>query len=186
MRIQIRTGGQTGVDRAALQVAVELHLPYCGWVPRGGWAADRPTPPGILADYPTLTETPSAVPEQRTAWNARDGHLTLILYRGDMGAAYGGDREAVDKFVAQSRGTWFTWRCAVEVFVRPCLIVNPGHAAAVESTTAWIKRVANGLDLEEVVLNVAGPRKAEDEDLAQMAPKFLRNVLGAVLKPAGK
>jgi hypothetical protein len=176
MHIQIRTGGQTGVDRAALQVAVERHLPYGGWCPRGGWAADRPIPPGILADYPQLTETPSAAPEQRTAWNVRDSHLTLILYRGNTKDA----KELAD----QSLGTWFTWRCAVEVFLRPCLILNPDHALAAESAAGWIQRVARGLAVEEVILNVAGPRKTEDEHLAQIAPQFLHNVLGAVLKPS--
>ena len=35
---RIRTGGQSGVDRAALDVARELNIEICGWCPRDGWA----------------------------------------------------------------------------------------------------------------------------------------------------
>ena len=68
---RIRTGGQSGVDRAALDVARELNIEICGWCPRGGWAEDYTTPPGLLSDYPELTETPSAGTTQRTLWNMR-------------------------------------------------------------------------------------------------------------------
>ena len=37
---RIRTGGQSGVDRAALDVARALNIEICGWCPRGGWAED--------------------------------------------------------------------------------------------------------------------------------------------------
>jgi hypothetical protein len=72
LRLNVRSGGQSGVDRAALDVAIAHSIPYSGWCPLGGWAEDFPTPPGLLAAYPQLTETPSAETEQRTAWNVRD------------------------------------------------------------------------------------------------------------------
>jgi hypothetical protein len=72
LNLRIVSGGQTGVDRAALDVAVALGMPYCGWCPRGGWAEDMPEPPGVLARYPRLEETPSEDPAQRTRWNVRD------------------------------------------------------------------------------------------------------------------
>ena len=50
--LTIVSGGQTGVDRAALDVAIELGIPYRGWCPKGGWAEDMPNPPGVLALYP--------------------------------------------------------------------------------------------------------------------------------------
>ena len=49
---RIRSGGQTGVDRAALDIAGKNHIEICGWCPKGGWAEDLPSPPGLLADYP--------------------------------------------------------------------------------------------------------------------------------------
>ena len=43
MRIKIiRSGGQTGVDRAALDVARELGIPVAGWCPKNGIAEDMP------------------------------------------------------------------------------------------------------------------------------------------------
>ena len=82
----IVSGGQSGVDRAALDVAVARDIDYAGWCPRGGWAEDFPTPPGLLAHYPKLEETPLADPAQRTEWNVRDANAILIVV-GEGGTA---------------------------------------------------------------------------------------------------
>src|SRR5947209_13063019 len=84
MVAKIVSGGQTGVDRAALDVALELGLPCGGWCPRGRRAEDGPLP----ARYP-LTETSWEGYPQRTRWNVRDSDGTLILTRGqpDRGTA---------------------------------------------------------------------------------------------------
>ena len=76
---KIRSGGQTGVDRAALDAARQCGLKICGWCPKGGWAEDCPEPPGLLALYPELRETPSENVSQRTVWNVRDADATLII-----------------------------------------------------------------------------------------------------------
>jgi len=76
---RIRTGGQSGVDRAALDFAIEHNIPYSGWCPKGGWAEDYPDPPGLLRDYPELQETPSSGTEQRTRWNMRDADAILTI-----------------------------------------------------------------------------------------------------------
>lgn len=47
---RIRTGGQSGVDRAAMDFARKWGIPLCGWCPKGGWAEDYPDPPGVLTD----------------------------------------------------------------------------------------------------------------------------------------
>lgn len=73
----IVSGGQTGVDRAALDVALELGFLCDGWCPRGRKAEDGP----IACRYP-LRETPSARLSQRTEWNVRDSDGTLILTKG--------------------------------------------------------------------------------------------------------
>src|SRR5262245_53687608 len=77
--VTIISGGQTGVDRAALDAAIALGIPYGGWSPKGGWAEDMPSPPGILAHYPALRETSSADPSERTELNVRDSDATLLL-----------------------------------------------------------------------------------------------------------
>ena len=74
-----RLGGQSGVDRAVLEVAVEKGIDYGGWCPQGGWAEDIIQPPGVMTVFPNLRETPSADPAQRTEWNVRDSDVTLVL-----------------------------------------------------------------------------------------------------------
>ncbi len=46
---KIISGGQTGVDRAALDAALELGIPCGGWCPKGRKAEDGPIVWGILA-----------------------------------------------------------------------------------------------------------------------------------------
>ena len=77
MLTRIVSGGQTGVDRAALDVALELSIPCGGWCPKGRKAEDGALP----ARYP-LKETPSEEYAQRTTWNVRDSDGTLILTHG--------------------------------------------------------------------------------------------------------
>jgi hypothetical protein len=153
----IRSGGQTGVDRAALDLAVRIEIPYCGWCPRGGWAEDLPEPPGLLARYPLLTETPSPEPEQRTAWNVRDGDATLILSRAG----------------AHSTGTAFTRLAAELIFLRPCLVVDLQDGDAAARARDWLSRPDRG-----PVLNVAGPRESEAPGIYADALAFLAALLG--------
>ncbi|MGO1311979.1 MAG: YpsA SLOG family protein, partial [Brevibacterium aurantiacum] len=75
----IRSGGQTGVDRGALDAARAAGVTIEGWCPAGGWAEDLPGAPGLLTDYPESRETPSPEPAQRTEWNVRDSEVTLII-----------------------------------------------------------------------------------------------------------
>ena len=56
--LKIVSGGQTGVDRAALDVAIGRGIAYGGWCSKGGLAEDMPNPPGLLSRYPGLRETP--------------------------------------------------------------------------------------------------------------------------------
>jgi len=86
--IEVVSGGQTGVDRAALDAALELGLTVRGWCPSGRRAEDGP-----IADTYPLTETPSRDYAERTEWNVRDSDATLILYRG---ALTGGTRLTAD------------------------------------------------------------------------------------------
>jgi hypothetical protein len=77
MIARLVSGGQTGVDRAARDVALELGIPCGGRCPR-----DRQAEDGVIpARYP-LVETPSADYSQRTKWNVRDADATLILAWG--------------------------------------------------------------------------------------------------------
>jgi len=75
----IISGGQTGVDRGALDAAARLGIAHGGWCPRGRRAED-----GEIPERYRLRETPSRRYAQRTAWNVRDSDATLVLIEGDL------------------------------------------------------------------------------------------------------
>jgi len=153
----IRSGGQSGVDRAALDAARSCKITICGWCPKGGWAEDYPDPPGILALYPELMETPSARAEQRTVWNVRDADATLIIEPTQPGA---------------SLGTALTAKAA-KAFGKPCLVVRSEDSA--QEVLDWLA----GLD-DELILNIAGPRESEYEGTYAKAMQVLTEVLCAL------
>ena len=62
-----------------MDFARERGIPLCGWCPKNGWAEDYPDPPGLLADYPELTETSSEDTSQRTKRNMRDCDAILTI-----------------------------------------------------------------------------------------------------------
>jgi hypothetical protein len=167
LAIRIRTGGQTGVDRAALDFAVRHNRPYAGWCPRDGRAEDHETDRGLLGQFPHLTETPSREPEQRTAWNVRDSHATIILVRGDE--------------LAKSRGTTFTQQSTELVFLRPCLVLDLTDANRLSVAREWLGRTASAVGVDELILNVAGPRESEAPGIYEEAGRFLEDLLGPCL-----
>lgn len=149
----IRSGGQSGVDRAALDAARSCKITICGWCPKGGWAEDYPDPPGILAFYPELKETPSACVEQRTVWNVRDADATLIIDPTQSDA---------------SAGTALTAKAA-KAFGKPCLVVRSENCA--EEVFNWLAGLGN-----ELILNIAGPRESECEGAYAKAVQLLAEV----------
>lgn len=135
----IVSGGQSGVDRAALDFALAGGRPYTGWCPCDGWAEDLPTPPGLLALYPNLKQTPLRAVEQRTVWNVRDSDATLVLTQGDV----------------SSPGVELAVRSA-EDLGRPVAVVD----ALIEDAVAVIGRLLSVL-APTAALNVSGPRESE-------------------------
>jgi hypothetical protein len=154
MRYKIVCGGQTGVDRAVLDIAIELGLEYGGWCPKGGWAEDLLQPPGLLSHYPELQPTLLEKPEQRTEWNVRDSDATLILTRGSG--------------VAHSKGTGYTVTKANE-YHRHYHILDLQDPDRQRKAMAWLE----GLGAIHV-LNIAGPRESEAPGIYQEAKSSLR------------
>jgi hypothetical protein len=142
---RIVSGGQTGVDRAALDVARELGIPCGGWCPRGRLAEDGSIDPR----YP-LDETPSPEYAQRTLWNVRDSDGTLVLMRA-----------------SPRGGTAFTLRCARRLH-RPALVIDLSQPSEPASLRAWAE--SQGI----ATLNVAGPRESTAPGIYCEAVAFLR------------
>jgi hypothetical protein len=160
--LKIVSGGQTGVDRAALDEAVALGIPYGGWCPRGGWAEDLPDPPGLLALYPALRETPERDPGQRTEWNVRDADALLVL------------TDAAG--LAASAGTGFAVACAKRLG-RKLLILDVGNDGAVTQAWDWIEARDDPFSL-----CIGGPRESEAPGIYAQARTFLHALLGGIGK----
>jgi hypothetical protein len=144
---KIVSGGQTGVDRAALDLALELGLACGGWCPKGRKAED-----GLIAsDYP-LRETPSDDYAQRTEWNVRDSDGTLVLTVGPP-----------------TEGTAFTVAVAARL-KKPCLVVDLAGPTQADSVRSW-------LAMHRIkVLNVAGPRESKSPGIYQKARTALEKI----------
>ena len=142
--LRVVSGGQTGVDRAALDLARELHLPCGGWCPRGRRAED-----GVVPARYRLRETPSTAYTQRTEWNVRDADATLILHRGPL-----------------QGGSALTARIARRLR-RPLLRVDLAGAPDPAVVHDWLR--AHGVR----VLNVAGPRESQRPGIYAEARAFL-------------
>jgi hypothetical protein len=148
---RIVSGGQTGADRAALDVAIELGIHYGGWCPAGGWAEDFSEPPGLLLAYPQLAATSEADPAVRTRLNVRDSDATLVVHDGRT----------------PSPGTQLTIAVAQEL--RRPLLVTPGD---VTETRFWL----DGIEAP-IVLNVAGPRESACPGTYRRTAELLRTAL---------
>lgn len=76
---RIISGGQTGADHAALDVAIKLDIPHGGWIPKG-----RLTEDGALPDKYHFTEMPTASYPKRTEQNVIDSDGTVIFSYGRL------------------------------------------------------------------------------------------------------
>ena len=155
--LTIVSGGQTGVDRAALDVAIELSIPYRGWCPKGGWAEDMPSPPGVLALYAGLRETPDADPRQRTEWNVRDCDRLMVLV----------DRAGL----SVSKGTAFALACA-KALAKPHIVIDIDAGDAKDPAAGFLSQRQGPL-----ALCIAGPRESEVPGIYAMAKSFLTHLM---------
>ena len=149
---KIVSGGQTGVDRAALDAARTLGLPYGGYVPRGRRAEDGP----LGEEYAGMVETAGAGYPARTRRNVAESDATLILTHG-----------------APDRGTRLTLKTA-QAKAKPVLVVDladtpPG--AALAEIAGWLRGMTPG------TLNVAGPRESRQPGLQAEAQALLERLL---------
>jgi hypothetical protein len=136
---KIISGGQTGVDRAALDFAIKFDIPHGGWITKGRIAED-----GILDDRYKLQEIPEPSYPRRTLKNILESDGTLIISQGPL-----------------TGGSDYTRKMAISrnkpIFHIDLNQVNAFRAA--ENIRNWI------FDNKIEILNVAGPRKSKDPDI---------------------
>jgi Circularly permutated YpsA SLOG family len=160
MRLKIISGGQTGADRAALDVALESGLESGGWVPRGRLAEDG----RISNRYPKLVETETPDHAERTRRNVRDADATVIVSHGPLG---GGSQLTLEEAQRQQKPV-------LHLDVRAL-----GATIAAERLRAWFEAG------RPRVLNVAGPRASEDADIYVAVATLLRTALALPRGRAG-
>jgi len=131
---KIVSGGQTGVDRAALDAALALDFACGGWCPLGRKAED-----GVIADKYPLEETVSSDYEIRTARNVEYSDGTIIFTRGKP-----------------TGGTALTVQFT-DQYEKPCLVLDLKREEdkVISLLNEWI------LENRIKVLNVAGPRESK-------------------------
>lgn len=145
---KIVSGAQTGVDRAALDAALELSIPCGGWCP-----ADRSAEDGTISTRYPVQALSSGGRRKRTEWNVRDSDGTLILVKGSL-----------------TGGSLLTHNLA-DKYGRPCLVVELDGTSTSHDVVKWIthRRIQT--------LNVAGPSESRCPGIYGHAFRFLHDLL---------
>jgi len=147
---KVISGGQTGVDRAGLDAAMEAGIPVGGCCPKGRRAED-----GVIPDAYPLVELDTAEYSSRTEKNVVQSDGTLILNRG-----------------ALSEGTKATYDFTL-LHHKPCLIVQMDAEPMIDPL-----QVLRWIQSENIrILNVAGPRESKfPEGIFREAFDYLQKV----------
>ncbi len=156
------SGGQTGADRAALDVAIKMGIAHGGWIPKG-----RKTEEGRLPASYGLSETETGDYRERTEKNVLEADGTLIVSHGPL-----------------TGGSAFT-RHMARHHQRPWLHIDlsrVGGFQAARQVGEWIH------DHHIEVLNVAGPRASRDPEIYRRVSQLLESVcyIDMTLDPGGR
>ena len=143
---RVISGGQTGVDRGALDASLAVGVAVGGRCPKG-----RRTEDGIIAARYPLCETQSTYYIERTQANVFEADATLILAPG----AALTDGTAYTKHYAEANG-------------RPVRLVVADDESGVTGTLAWLD------EMGIAILNVAGPRESGASGIQIKAEAFIR------------
>lgn len=153
--MKIISGGQTGVDRGALDAAIDLGIAHGGTCPRGRLAED-----GTIPLRYHLEESESAEYRVRTERNVLQSDGTLILHGGRLAG-----------------GTELTWRLAAQ-YGKPCLVIDLCHPPDVDTVRRWL------VEHQVETLNVAGPRESQCPGIGERAKQFVRGLILSAGLPA--
>lgn len=159
VNLRIVSGGQTGVDRAALDAAMELGIEHGGWCPRGRRAED-----GVLPKRYNLCETESRKYQVRTEKNVLDSDATLLLYCKEI-----------------TGGTSLTQSLAGR-HGKPCYVVDleshpcPKETALKMSLPEMAKYKL--FENDKAIVNIAGPRESTSPGVYLKAKLFVLAWIG--------
>ncbi len=148
---KIISGGQTGADQAALDVAIKFAIPHGGWIPKGRLTENGPLP----LKY-TLMEMKSTDYRERTKQNIQDSHGTVIISRGKL-----------------TGGSKLT-RNHAKLIDRPNIYID---LISTEDFEASIFLKSFILENQIEILNVAGPRLSHDPGIYADVKMLLEAVL---------
>jgi len=151
---KIVSGGQTGVDRAALDAALARGFAAGGWCPEGRLAED-----GIIPSQYPLQELPGGGYRQRTRQNVRDSDGTLIIYYDRL-----------------SGGTEQTLAFCMKEH-KPYLLIDAECTELVKAAEKVLRFLAQ---CSIKVLNVAGPRGSTGEWAYAYPHALINEVLHAL------
>jgi hypothetical protein len=150
---KIISGGQTGADRAALDLAINLGIFHGGWCPKGRIAED-----GKISKIYSLQETLSEDCNVRTTANVTDSDGTLIIIKNPP-----------------TQGTLFTIEEAKRL-KKPYFILQLLDGYHLEEVIDWIKNN----DIHEI--NIAGPRASQEPEIYNMVYMVLEKILRELRK----
>jgi len=157
----IISGGQTGVDQAALRAARNCGLTIGGWCPPGRECEAGLIPPEFaLIETPNdrSPEAPDVPHSQRTEWNVRDSDGTLVIVAASLCEARAGDL-----------GTEWSVRCAKR-YKRPLLLCDVDDSETKKKIEQWL-----GSNLV-TTLNVAGPSELTSPGIGDGSYALLKRV----------
>ncbi|MDH7598924.1 MAG: putative molybdenum carrier protein [Sedimentisphaerales bacterium] len=156
----IITGGQTGVDQAALRSAMSAGILCAGWCPPDRSCEDGPIPADLPLTPTPTDRSPSAphIPRScRTEWNVRDSDATLVLLPSDPRAPDPGTE-------------WTIQACTA--MARPLLVIDPTIPDACDQILDWL----SGRDIR--ILNIAGPSERTYPGIGDIVKALLDDLFG--------
>jgi len=133
--LKIISGGQTGIDRAALDVALKHGIECGGWCPAG-----RLDEFGLISDQYPLQELKTGGFTERTLQNVKDSDGTVVIYTGKLG---GGTEQTV-RFCFEQK--------------RPHQLIDAAQLPPEDGANVIADFVRNN---NIAILNIAGPRESE-------------------------
>ena len=158
--MKLISGGQTGVDRAVLDVALSAASPMAAGVPRAAGPRIFRSLRACWRDIRILGETPLADPAQRTEWNVRDADACMIVV----------DAGGVDV----SAGTTLAQDLAHR-YRKPVIVANLGKPDMLKPPALWLRvqQARHGAGLK---LAIGGPRESEAPGIYARAATFIRSL----------